>query len=382
MLADSHIAGEVQRRKLALQGSYYECKADIILWDTIETLFEAIICGAELFEIYMENGKMLFEPYTDSVLQYSKDDGFFVQTSTNQKLNPKEDSRLYLVTTRKAALFPLIWIFAAKHYVLSNYMGFTKLLGIPPIVVTADSSDATDIYAIADMVEQLVSASIGVFSKDTLVKLLEGKGSQADFLEFVKYCDTEISLNIVGNTLSGNTSANGGAYAQAKVHQDSFAAITKADTIFTETHVNALLGRCGKTKDFKYIIEAEKDLKTRAEVLKILKELGYEVRDDYIEKEFDLPAKSTPQITANRKEANAKEPNTADKIDEEAIAADTRPIEREIAERMEAILANTKSFEQAHAALIAAYPDIELAQLEATLERLIANSYIQGRSEI
>lgn len=350
------------------------------MWNTIETLFDTIICGAELFEIYMENGKTLFEPYTESVLQYNKEDGYFVQTTTNQKLDPKTDARLYLSTVRKAALFPLIWIFAAKHYVLSHYMGFTKLLGIPPVVVTSDSSDASDIEAIADMVEQLTSASVGVFSKDTLVKLLEGKGSQADFLEFVHYCDAEISLNIVGNTLSGNTSSNGGAYAQAKVHQDSFAAITKADAIFIEGHVNALLGRCNMKKDFKYIIEPEKDLKTRAEVLKILKDIGYDIPKDYIAQEFDLPTQSSP--TANRKEVNAKDGGVGDKIDEEAAKADTRPAEREILAHIERILEETSSFEDAHKRIVEAYPSINLDGLQKDLERLIANSYIQGRAEI
>ena len=379
MLAkDSHIASEVNRRRLALQGSYYECKADVILWDTVDALMSSIFTGAAVFEIFLENGKQIFEPLNQSVLQYKKDGGYFVVTKDGKEIFIESDNRLYLSESGAGALLPLIWIFCAKHFVLSHYMKFTEFLGVPPLIVLTGESEAENINSIADMAEQLTSGGVGIFGKDDAVSVLSGRGSQSDFLEFVRYCDTQISLAIVGNTLSGNEGKSG-SLAMSQTHQESFRAITTADARYVERHINELLSLTSKTADFKYIIEQEKDLKTRAETLQILKGMGYNISADYIAKEFDLPAPATP--AANRKEANTKDTG-ADKIDEEALAFDTRPIEREIAQRLEAILANTKSFDEAHAALIAEYPDIKLPEMEKTLERLMANSYIHGATEI
>ncbi len=428
MLAkDSHIAAEVMRRRLALQGAYFECGAKIDFWDTVDALMDSVLTGAAVFELFADAGKMMWEPLNPSVLQYEKDSGFFVQPEKGEKINPAEDKRLYLATAGQGALFSLIWIFCAKHFVLSHYMKFTELLGVPPLIVNADSSDAEEIGDIADMAEQLTSGGVGVFGKDDTVNILEGRGSQSDFLEFVRYCDTQISLGLVGNTLSGNEGKSG-SLAMSQTHQESFSVITIADARYVEKNINKLLARCSQPADFKYIIEKEKDLKTRAETLNVIRQMGYTIPLEYLEKEFDIPGlvrspadfnttsmglqrlqdmglalsegnifelfglkkaegdtlqpKENPLTpAANRKEANAKA-GDGDAIDNAALDADTRRVEREIAERIEAIFANTKSFDEAHAALSAAYPDIELPELEKTLERLIANSYIQGRIEI
>lgn len=380
MLAkDSHIASEVNRRKLALQGAYYECSADVILWGTVDALMDSILTGAAVFEIFLENGKQVFEPLSPSVLQYKKDEGYFVATKDGKEIFVESDNRLYLADNGSGALFSLIWIFCAKHFVLSHYMQFTEFLGVPPVIVLTGDSSAENIGSIADMAEQLKSAGVGIFGKDDTVSVLEGRGSQSDFLEFVRYCDTQISLAIVGNTLSGNEGKSG-SLAMSQTHQESFRAITTADARYAERHINALLGLISRKQDFKYIIEQDKDLKTRAETLQILKGMGYDISADYIAKEFDLPSQTAP--AANHKERNAKDGSVGDKIDEEASSFDTRPIEKEMEQTLEGILEKCGSFDEAHAALIAAYPDIELPELEKTLERLMANSYIQGRAEI
>lgn len=428
MLAkDSHIAAEVMRRRLALQGAYFECGAKIDFWDTVDTLMDSILTGAAVFELFADAGKMVWESLSPAVLQYEKDSGFFVQLEKGDKINPSEDKRLYLATAGQGALFPLIWVFCAKHFVLSHYMRFTEFLGVPPLIVNADTSDAEEIGNIADMAEQITSGGVGVFSKDDTVNILEGRGSQSDFLEFIRYCDAQISLGLVGNTLSGNEGKSG-SLAMSQTHQESFSVITIADARYVEKNINKLLTRCSQTADFKYVIEKEKDLKTRAETLNVIRQMGYTIPLEYLEKEFDIPGlvrspadfnttsmglqrlqdmglalsesnifelfglkkadgdtlqpKEAPQIpAANRKELNAKDTGV-DKIDEEASSFDTRPIEKEMEQTLEGILEKCGSFDEAHAALIGAYPDIELPELEKTLERLIANSYTQGRIEI
>ncbi|MDQ7084433.1 MAG: hypothetical protein Q9M36_05675 [Sulfurovum sp.] len=45
--------------------------------------------------------------------------------------------------------------------------------------------------------------------KDDVVKILEGKGTQQDFLEFVRYADEQIAKSISGSVLSGTATKTG-----------------------------------------------------------------------------------------------------------------------------------------------------------------------------
>ncbi|MFX4243610.1 phage portal protein family protein, partial [Aliarcobacter butzleri] len=68
-----------------------------------------------------------------------------------------------------------------------------------------------------------------VFGQNDLVKVLEGKGNQSDFMEYVRYCDSEIAKTVNGASLGSNVSKRG-SYAQSKSHEENRTEIVNSDS--------------------------------------------------------------------------------------------------------------------------------------------------------
>lgn len=96
------------------------------------------------------------------------------------------------------------------------------------IIVNASSSEKETVQAIGEGMRRLKSASYAVLGKEDVVKLLEGKGSQADFMEFVQYVDNEVAKSINGSTLSSNAGKTG-SLALGQVHEANRYEITAKD---------------------------------------------------------------------------------------------------------------------------------------------------------
>ena len=194
---------------------------------------------------------------------------------------------------------------------------------MPPVIINATDSEAS-----AEIIKNtldLKSGGIGVFAKDDTIKVLEGKGTQAEFMEFIKYCDSQISLVISGNTLTSNSDGKG-SLALGKVHENSQNMVTQEDCYFFGDQLAAFLKislalEGFDTTDLSVVFEFEKDtdLKARAETLAILTTMGVDIPTDYLAREFNLPSdiqKTTPQTVAK----NDKYKNSFCKMHKHALA--------------------------------------------------------------
>ncbi len=80
-----------------------------------------------------------------------------------------------------------------------------------------------------DNLEDLRAASIGIFSKDDILELLNGNVDQGAFLEFLRYCDECISKVISGQVLASNA-VNKGTQALGNVHENTTRYLLEFDT--------------------------------------------------------------------------------------------------------------------------------------------------------
>jgi hypothetical protein len=286
---DTSIGCEIEKRCSSIENKFFSHDIDAKYDESIEEIIKASIhaklFGISVIELYINEVNELAFTFIPREYYYFEEGLVYLKSGKN-KFIPNEPK--YYTIKHKPVLLKTLWIGYAKHFVLSHYLKFTEFLGVPPLIGNASSSDETVITHIAEAFKNLRSGSYGVFGKDDVVKVLEGRGSQADFMEFVKYCDTEIAKVINGASLGSNT-ATTGSYAQSKSHEENRTEITKGDIKLAQRLAAILFAKINIPLVLNIQIEKDVDLKARAETLKALSELGFSMSVEEASKEFDLP---------------------------------------------------------------------------------------------
>lgn len=447
---DSHIASEIKRRKSRVRAQNMVAKSsnektqaalDALFATsepkkTLDKLLSALEYGFFVGQLYYDT-QLHLNPIHQTHLYYDQQGFYFYDA---QGAGYRLDDRfmafsLFEQPLREASLlYSLIHLFTAKHFVLGNYLKFAELLGVPPIIINTTDSDASS--EIIKNALDLKSGGVGVFAKDDMVKVLEGKGTQAEFMEFIKYCDSQISLVISGNTLTSNSDGKG-SLALGKVHENSQQYITQEDCYFFADQLEVYLGlrlalEGFDTTDLQVSFEFEKDtdLKARAETLAILANMGVDIPIDYINSEFNLPTDtqkttpSTPVVQANERSNHDKnEKNNLSSVQPVRTAAcacdacrstqtnnKTNPkptarnaitqalqqtldaIETEQAgetplflnqiEHMIGELDKAQSYDEAIASTLEAFENTDMTGFIMEFSRMLANAHLAGRAEV
>nr|MDD3467487.1 DUF935 family protein [Campylobacterales bacterium] len=220
--------------------------------------------------------------------------------------------------------------------------------------------------------------SYAVLGPEDMLKVLEGKGSQADFLEFVRYVDTEIAKVINGASLGSNV-AKSGSYAQSQSHEQNRDEIVKADVKFATRIANKLFAKIGKTLNLNIQIEKDVNLLQRAQTLQILNNIGYSMSNEQIAYEFDLPL---PTASNTRLSLNAKSSMPLDAIDahmeSKSFNDSLRAQEQEILETIQNLAKSCESYEEVYEKLQEHYATMEFKRLDEAMFKAIANNLIVG----
>lgn len=407
---DSSVGAECEKRISSITNKFFTHSLGEDENENIEELIkasvEARVFGFGLIELYLKD---------DASLGVSKVDREFIRFEENKPhLNVKGKDIVakppfYLSITAKPVLLKVLWIVYAKHYVLSQYLKFTEFLGVPPLIGNSASGDEKVISLMAEAFKNLRSGSYGVFGPNDTVKVLEGRGSQADFMEFVRYCDGEIAKVINGSVLSSNVSSTG-SFAMSKVHDYNRKEILAGDVKFAAREVQNFYKTFGKKADLNIQIEKDSDLLQRAQVLSILHPMGYQMSPKDMAKEFDLPEpvknsnfRNSPNSNLERnnnldcasnlsplggcRECNSRSQGGLgspeklkflDEIDKAAFGANTKDEEVQIEKAIMDIVKNADSFEEVYENMLQAFPSAGIDAIEDTLEKIIANAHIKG----
>lgn len=380
-LKDTSFSAEVDRRYDTLEGKAYSSNLDESYEESIEEIIkaslDATIWGYGVVEAYLEldgDKPALRFRRIEKEYFYFENGELYLQNQDGKKFKPQEPR--FFIFKKKAKALKLLWLIFAKHFILSHYMKFAEFLGIPPIIVNASSSEKEPIKAIGEGMRRLKSASYAVLGKEDAVKLLEGKGSQADFMEFVKYVDNEIAKIINGSTLTSNAGKTG-SLALGQVHETSRYEITTKDAKDARRCIAKAFKTFGVDAKVTILVEKDKDLLQRAQVFEIVAGQGYRMEPEQIAEEFDLPKPANNNIL--NKKALAKNAK-ATELPSDQFEAFTPPSkhEEEIKKALNAILKDATSYEEAFDLLVKAFPHFKLESLEKELEKVVTNSMILG----
>ena len=262
-------------------------------------------------------------------------------------------------------------------------MNYFDSLGVPPLIINHSSSEENELSYMLNQALSLKSNSVGVFPKDTAISTLEGKGTKADFLGFIDYCDKNISHYILGNTLAGD-SGNGGSYALGKVHNSIKEQYKIFDArLFEETFTNFLnmvlsLNFQDKKINFKFEIESNEDLEKLSIVYKNLTDSGYHIPEEHISKKFNIPGVKK-QTESNSREFNSRaKTKKIDKIEAELNKLKLIKVDKSIKRIVNDNILKADSYEEAYENILKNYKDIDIDSVEEILADQIANSNIQG----
>jgi len=384
---DSSVASEIETRASSLENRFFSSSLDDKYNKSIEQIIsasiEAKLFGVAIVELFLDStGDFAFEKVNQEYIFIEEGGEIFLKTG-NKKFKPTEPK--FFIIKHEPLLIKLLWIVYAKHFVLSHFMKFTEFLGVPPLIVNASSSDSKTIDEISDALRELKSASYGVFGSGDIVKVLEGRGSQDDFLAFVKYADAEIAKVINGQSLSSNASSHA-SYALGKVQESVRLEIVAKDVKFATTFVNKLFEVLELKSELTIFIEKDTDLLNRANTLKLLFDMGYEMNEEDISKEFDLKLQKRSTQPNHRLQANAKDKILPiDKFDKfftgDKFKDSLKANEMEIKESLEKVLLSATTFEEAFELLNDAYPDMALDKLEEMFTTVLFNSQLHGYIE-
>lgn len=390
---DSSVGSEIEKRVSSTENRFYIHNAGERYNDSVDeiilTSLDARLYGIGICELYLDdNGDFAYRRIDKEFFYY--EDGKVLLSVKGKKIEPTEPK--FIVFRHKPVLTKLLWIVYAKHFVLSHFLKFTEFLGVPPLVANVSSSDTDTMNDVTDAIKNIKSAAYAVLGKDDALKVLEGRGSQDDFLKFVGYADAEIAKSINGQVLTSNVGSSG-SLAQAQVHEAGRLEISAKDAKYATRCVAKAFSVIGIEPALTIFIEKDKDLYQRAQTLEILYRMGYDMSVEDVNKEFDLKLFKRATVTNSRtpksikfiKEPNAKKSKVQlDRIDSAIEKELNMPItlaEEEMLTQFEEIIDSSGSYEEAFDALIKAYPHIKTDVLEGILETALINSFILGDFE-
>ena len=377
-LKDTSFSSEVEKRYDTIEGKFFTSNLDKRYTESIEEIIlaslDATMWGYGVVEAYLDADAKLCFKRIEKEFFYFREKKLFLKDAKGKEFEPTLPR--YMVFKKRAKALKLLWLIFAKHFVLSHYMKFTEFLGVPPIIVNAASSEKPTISAISEAMRRLKSGSYAVLGKEDIAKVLEGKGSQADFMAFVQYVDKEIAKNINGSTLTSNAGTTG-SLALGQVHEQNRYEITSKDAKVAGRCIAKAFAVFGINAEVSILVEKDKDLLQRAQVFQIVAGQGYEMSPDQIAEEFDLPKPANNTII--NKKALAKNAKTTD-LPADQFEAFTPPSkhEEEIKRALNAILKEANSYEEAFDLLVQAFPHFKLESLEKELEKVVTNSMILG----
>jgi phage gp29-like protein len=411
---DTHLISEVQKRRMQLLSLPYQIESeDKKLIEFIEEYLKTIGFDFLLFELSLAIPygfsclDMIYEPIEVAKKAFFapkrfynihprffryQDEKLLLQKDSSNKIDPLTLPQKLLMhfhpsdsgsVADYALMRKLLFVCLIKHAVITSNMNYYENLGVPPVIVQYDSSDEDELKDILKQIQNLRSGSVGIFPKETIITLLEGKGSKPDFLNFIKYCDDSMSSLIVGNVLSGGVQERG-SYAMAKVHDERRKDYLQFDAKLLAGTINRFLTlvvslNFGAAKEFKFVFDTgdETDEELLSRVYLNLANAGYEIPIEHIETTFKIQGitkkEYAPAPAANAREANAKaakKPIT--RIDKGLEELNLR--DKNISGKLAKILSECDTYEDAYDIIANGYEGEEFAGLEDELTLAIANS--------
>ena len=331
---DTHLFSQLQTRKLAVTGLDWEVQAfsdneldkqiaEFIddqlkgienLDDIFIDILDAIGKGISVMEIewgvdrdgsniiedieYVHPKKLIWNSQTDEMMICTREFPSGICLPKNKFVVHKYKAKSGHAC-RGGILRVVAWMYLFKNYDVKDWVAFCEVFGMPlRLGKYSAASSEDDKKALMDAIYSLGTDAAGIVPDSTVIEFIESnKTSSVEIYELLaRYCDEQISKAVLGQTLSSDS--GGGSYAQGKVHNEVRHDLTQADAKALAVTVRRDIIRplveynFGSGVDipfFRFDCEEAEDLKEKAEILKVLVDMGVRVPESHIYKKFNIP---------------------------------------------------------------------------------------------
>ncbi len=267
--------------------------------DFIDDLLMTRFYGYGLFQFYREGNWIQyfkvpykhFDPVRREILRYESDSsGEPLGNFSNMLYVGKGDRDLGLM----AKLVPMVLY---KRGNMGDWANYCQIFGIPIREYTYDAGDEeTRLKLLRDARTQGANA-IYIHPKDSTLNLIDSatkQGSSELFRTFADTCNLEMSIAVLGNTLT-TAAQTTGSQALGTVHAEEENKKQKRDRqfilnvlnyemtdIFTQLGFNVSGGR------FDYVLSKNIDTTAQIAIVEKLNQMGLPMSDDYLYETFNV----------------------------------------------------------------------------------------------
>jgi phage gp29-like protein len=202
--------------------------------------------------------------------------------------------------SRAGVLRVVAWMYLFKNYDVKDWVSFCEVFGMPLRLGKYNpSASEEDKEALMKALVMLGTDAAGIIPDNTEIDFKESsKTTSINVYEaLAKYCDSQISKAILGQTLTSDS--GGGSYAQSKTHNEVRHDLTVADckalasTIRRDLIRPLVLFNFGEDKRIPYLrfdCEEAGDLKETADIYKtLINDIGLKIATAHIYKKFSIP---------------------------------------------------------------------------------------------
>jgi phage gp29-like protein len=342
---DGHLFSQLQTRKLALAGLEWRVEPADSSAEAkrLAEEFEVVWKNLDTHALLMDLSDAVAKGVSKVQVTWSKDSGTWLPAFEHieaYKLSYQVDTKRFAVRTLNAPqgeLLPygaevehrfkarsgspvraglmrtIAWWFLFKHFGIKDWASFAELFGIPFRLGKYDPSTGSDERdALERAVRSLGSDGAGVISKDTEIEIISvaTSGSTDVFEKFYEICNREMSLTVLGQTLTSNE-GNSGTQALGKVHERVRLDLVKADAIalaFTLLRdlvrpwvvFNHGADKLALAPKISPQITEPEDLTALADNLDKLQNMGLELPEMWVRQKFGVPPVEKGEATLKR----------------------------------------------------------------------------------
>lgn len=279
----------------------------------------------------------------------------------------------------------LFWPVKFKNASLEFWVKFLEKYGTPwAIGKTSGNKDE-----MADELYAMLGGDSAVIDDEDSIEITQIQRA-GDFDKIAEYCDNQIRSIILGGNLTSEV--KGGSFAAANVHNEIREDIAMSDENLTLdlireaarmikeiNNISAEITVTLKDKDDPNIELAGRDER--------IAKMGYRPTQEYIEKTYNItveaiePSKIANSVLMQKLYALSATKPISD-TDTLSDSVDIHKIALSFQTQIVEIIDHADSFEEAIDLLHAAYPGMDISELQDTMDMALQSSYILGTAEV
>lgn len=256
--------------------------------------------GFSLFQFYKDERGWIgydlidrkhYDPVRREILRYETDlSGVPVESFSNILYVGDGEREL----GKLAKIVPMVLY---KRGNMGDWAEFCQVFGMPIREYTYDAGDAEARQRLLEDAKRQGGNAVYIHPKESTLNLIESanKSGTVDLYErFANMCNTEMSIAVLGNTLTTDAKATG-TQALGKVHQEEENELKEDDRDFILDVLNyemsdifQALGIDTAGGEFTYVVTKKVDKTVQVNVVEKLSNLGLPISDDYLYETFEI----------------------------------------------------------------------------------------------